>query len=170
MLLIVLFLSGVLRYLPQPVLAAIVLMAVMGLFNVTALKHFWRADRTEFVVAIAALSRRARLWSAYAAFLSARSFRWCNFAPRFAAACGFSRTHPRNAAILRLRASSGQRTRLRRAPRSGRIQVCFTSTWTMCATSVRSPASCRSHAAENCSPRSFRVAAYGHCKALWRSA
>jgi sulfate permease, SulP family len=55
MLLIVLFLSGVLRYLPQPVLAAIVLMAVMGLFNMTALKHFWRADRTEFVVAIAAL-------------------------------------------------------------------------------------------------------------------
>jgi high affinity sulfate transporter 1 len=55
MLLIVLFLSSVLRYLPQPVLAAIVLMAVMGLFNVTALKHFWRADRTEFVVAVAAL-------------------------------------------------------------------------------------------------------------------
>jgi MFS superfamily sulfate permease-like transporter len=27
----------------------------MGLFNVAALKHFWRADRTEFVVAIAAL-------------------------------------------------------------------------------------------------------------------
>jgi len=55
MLLIVLFVSGVLRYLPQPVLAAIVLMAVMGLFNVTALKHFWRADRSEFVVTIAAL-------------------------------------------------------------------------------------------------------------------
>jgi len=55
MLLIVLFLSGVLRYLPQPVLAAIVLMAVTGLFKVTALKHFWRADRGEFVVAIAAL-------------------------------------------------------------------------------------------------------------------
>jgi high affinity sulfate transporter 1 len=55
MLLIVLFLSGVLRYLPQPVLAAIVLMAVTGLFNVAALRHFWRADRAEFVVAIAAL-------------------------------------------------------------------------------------------------------------------
>ena len=55
MLLIVLFVSGVLRYLPQPVLAAIVLMAVTGLFNVTALNHFWKADRTEFVVAIAAL-------------------------------------------------------------------------------------------------------------------
>jgi SulP family sulfate permease len=55
MLLIVLFVSGALRYLPQPVLAAIVLMAVLGLFNVAALKHFWRADRSEFVVAIAAL-------------------------------------------------------------------------------------------------------------------
>ncbi len=55
MLLIVLFVSGVLRYLPQPVLAAIVLMAVTGLFNVAALRHFWRADRGEFVVAMAAL-------------------------------------------------------------------------------------------------------------------
>src|SRR5882762_5910820 len=55
MLLIVLFVSGALRYLPQPVLAAIVLMAVIGLFNLAALKHFWRADREEFVVAIAAL-------------------------------------------------------------------------------------------------------------------
>src|SRR5437588_1372900 len=55
MLLIVLFLSSVLRYLPQPVLAAIVLMAVTGLFNVTALRHLWRADRAEFVVAMAAL-------------------------------------------------------------------------------------------------------------------
>ena len=55
MLLIVLFLSGVLRYLPQPVLAAIVLMAVTGLFKLSALKHLWRADRSEFVVATAAL-------------------------------------------------------------------------------------------------------------------
>src|SRR5437773_9731510 len=30
-------------------------MAVMGLFNVTALKHLSRADRSEFVVAIAVL-------------------------------------------------------------------------------------------------------------------
>ena len=55
MLLIVLFLSGVLRYLPQPILAAIVLMAVTGLFKLSALKHLWRADRSEFVVAMAAL-------------------------------------------------------------------------------------------------------------------
>jgi high affinity sulfate transporter 1 len=54
-LLIVLFVSGVLRNLPQPVLAAIVLMAVTGLFKLSALKHLWRADRAEFVVAMAAL-------------------------------------------------------------------------------------------------------------------
>jgi high affinity sulfate transporter 1 len=54
-LLIVLFVSGVLRNLPQPVLAAIVLMAVTGLFKLSALKHLWRADRGEFVVAMAAL-------------------------------------------------------------------------------------------------------------------
>src|SRR5438093_3633066 len=54
-LLIVLFLSAALRNLPQPVLAAIVLMAVTGLFKLSALKHLWRADRAELVVAIAAL-------------------------------------------------------------------------------------------------------------------
>jgi len=41
--------------LPQPVLAAVVLVAVAGLFKVSALKHLWRGDRTEFVVAIAAI-------------------------------------------------------------------------------------------------------------------
>ena len=54
-LMIVLFLSAALRNLPQPVLAAIVLMAVTGLFKLSALKHLWRADRAEFVVAMAAL-------------------------------------------------------------------------------------------------------------------
>src|SRR5213076_2858664 len=47
--------SGLLRNLPQPVLGAIVLMAVAGLFKVSDLRHLWRADRAEFVVAIAAL-------------------------------------------------------------------------------------------------------------------
>ena len=54
-LMIVLFLSAALRDLPQPVLAAIVLTAVTGLFKLSALKHLWRADRAEFVVAMAAL-------------------------------------------------------------------------------------------------------------------
>ena len=54
-LLVSLFLSSTLRDLPQPVLAAIVLFAVAGLFKVDELKHLWHADRAEFVVAGAAL-------------------------------------------------------------------------------------------------------------------
>lgn len=50
-----LFLSSSLHNLPQPVLAAIVLMAVAGLFKVSELRHLRRADGAEFVVAIAAL-------------------------------------------------------------------------------------------------------------------
>jgi high affinity sulfate transporter 1 len=54
-LLVVLFLSGLLRDLPQPVLAAVVLVAVTGLFKVSALRHLWRSDRAELAVAGAAL-------------------------------------------------------------------------------------------------------------------
>lgn len=55
LLLVTLFLSHLLRALPQPVLAAIVLVAVAGLFQVSVLKHLWRSSRTEFIVAMAAL-------------------------------------------------------------------------------------------------------------------
>ncbi|HMO83782.1 MAG TPA: SulP family inorganic anion transporter, partial [Lacipirellulaceae bacterium] len=54
-LVVVVFLTEALQALPQPVLGAIVLAAVTGLFNVAALRHFWREDRREFVVAAAAL-------------------------------------------------------------------------------------------------------------------
>jgi len=54
-LLVALFLSGLLRDLPQPVLAAIVLVAVGGLFKVEALARLWRFSRAEFAVAMAAL-------------------------------------------------------------------------------------------------------------------
>ena len=54
-LVVVLFFSHLLSALPQPVLAAVVLMAVAGLFKVSTLKQLWRGDRPEFVVAIAAL-------------------------------------------------------------------------------------------------------------------
>jgi high affinity sulfate transporter 1 len=54
-LVVVLFFSSLLAALPQPVLAAIVLVAVAGLFQVSALKHLWRSDRPEFVVAMAAI-------------------------------------------------------------------------------------------------------------------
>ena len=54
-LIVVLFASGLLRNLPQPVLAAIVLAAVISLVDVRALRHIWRFSRAEFFVAIAAL-------------------------------------------------------------------------------------------------------------------
>jgi len=54
-LVVVLFFSHLLRALPQPVLAAVVLVAVAGLFKVSALKQLWRGDRPEFVVAMAAI-------------------------------------------------------------------------------------------------------------------
>ena len=54
-LLVTVFLAGLLRDLPQPVLAAIVLMAVTGLFKLSELKRLWRFSRGEFAVAAAAL-------------------------------------------------------------------------------------------------------------------
>ena len=53
---VVLFFSHLLSALPQPVLAAVVLVAVAGLFNLSTLKELWRDDRSEFVVAIAAFA------------------------------------------------------------------------------------------------------------------
>jgi SulP family sulfate permease len=54
-LVVVLFLSHLLSALPQPVLAAVVLVAVAGLFKLSTLKQLWRKDRAEFVVAIVAI-------------------------------------------------------------------------------------------------------------------
>src|SRR5258706_943494 len=53
-LLVTLFFSRLLRNLPQPVLAAIVLMAVTGLFKLEAFKRLWRFSRSEFAVALVA--------------------------------------------------------------------------------------------------------------------
>jgi SulP family sulfate permease len=52
---VALFLSGTLKDLPQPVLAAVVLVAVAGLFKVHALVRLWHFSRAEFAVAAAAL-------------------------------------------------------------------------------------------------------------------
>jgi high affinity sulfate transporter 1 len=53
-LIVVLFFSHLLSALPQPVLAAVVLVAVAGLLKLSTLKHLWRIDRPEFVVAVTA--------------------------------------------------------------------------------------------------------------------
>jgi MFS superfamily sulfate permease-like transporter len=54
MLMVVLFFTHLLSPLPQPVLAAVVLVAIAGLFKLSTLKELWRHDRGEFVVAMAA--------------------------------------------------------------------------------------------------------------------
>src|SRR5438270_12245947 len=51
---VVLFFSHLLSGLPQPILAAVVLVAIASLFKLSTLKELWRSDRPEFVVAIAA--------------------------------------------------------------------------------------------------------------------
>ncbi|HEY6070627.1 MAG TPA: SulP family inorganic anion transporter [Chthoniobacterales bacterium] len=55
-LVVVLFFTHLLSALPQPVLAAVVLVAIAGLFKLSTLKTLWRNDRPEFAVAIAALA------------------------------------------------------------------------------------------------------------------
>ncbi|MCC6353155.1 MAG: STAS domain-containing protein [Verrucomicrobiae bacterium] len=54
-LMVVVFFSETLRNLPQPVLAAIVIFAVVGLFKAKELLRLWRLHRDEFLVAMAAL-------------------------------------------------------------------------------------------------------------------
>ena len=54
-LVVVLFFSHLLAALPQPVLAAIVLVAVTGLFKMSTLRHLRRTNRAEYIVAVAAL-------------------------------------------------------------------------------------------------------------------
>jgi MFS superfamily sulfate permease-like transporter len=53
--LVSLFLAGLLRDLPQPVLAAIVLTAVTGLFKWSELRRLWSFSRNEFAVAAASM-------------------------------------------------------------------------------------------------------------------
>jgi sulfate permease, SulP family len=55
-LVVVLFFSHLLSALPQPVLAAVVLVAIAGLLNLSTLKVLWLDDRSEFVVTIAAFA------------------------------------------------------------------------------------------------------------------
>ena len=50
-----LLLTGLLRNLPNVVLAAIVLVAVRGLIDISALRHLWRVSRFEFKIAMVAL-------------------------------------------------------------------------------------------------------------------
>ena len=50
--LVLLFVSGTLYHLPQAVLAAIIMMAVVGLLNVSGFVHAWRTQRFDGVVSV----------------------------------------------------------------------------------------------------------------------
>ena len=107
-LVVVLFFSQLLRDLPQPVLAAVVLVAVAGLFKVSALQQMWRSDRKEFVVAMAALlgvlgSGLLRGVMIGAVISLVQLIRRASQSAR-----GGARTHSGHAAVLRPRASSRQ--------------------------------------------------------------
>jgi sulfate permease, SulP family len=52
---VLLFATGLTKHLPEPLLAAIVLGAVRGLFDPAELRYLWRASRTEFRVALVAV-------------------------------------------------------------------------------------------------------------------
>ncbi len=51
-LLTLLFFTGLLYHLPKPVLAAIIMMAVVGLINWRAIQHAWRANRDDGIAAV----------------------------------------------------------------------------------------------------------------------
>lgn len=51
-LLTLLFLTPLLYHLPQAVLAAVIIMAVIGLINVAAVKHAWQANRHDGIAAV----------------------------------------------------------------------------------------------------------------------
>ena len=53
--LVLLFLTGLLRNLPNVVLAAIVLVAVKGLIKIAELRRLWQVSRVEFIVSMVAL-------------------------------------------------------------------------------------------------------------------
>lgn len=52
---IVLFFTGVFTNLPEPILAAVVVIAVKGLIDIPAMKRLWQVSRKEFWIALAAM-------------------------------------------------------------------------------------------------------------------
>jgi MFS superfamily sulfate permease-like transporter len=52
MAIVLLFLTGPLRYLPKAALGTVLIFAAIGLFDVMALRRLWRVSRAEFAVAV----------------------------------------------------------------------------------------------------------------------
>lgn len=52
---VLLFLTGPLKYVPTPALGAVLIFAALSLFDVKTLREFWQIDRAEFALAIVAM-------------------------------------------------------------------------------------------------------------------
>ena len=143
-LIVVLFASGLLRNLPQPVLAAIVLAAVMSLVDVAALRHIWHFSRTEFVVAMVALPRRARIRAGQRRAARRRDLDRAAAPAGRAPAGDRARAGAGHDVLRRSVASSGRRTDARRRWSSAANRRCCTSTWSTCASGCSS-CSTRAH-------------------------
>ncbi len=106
-LVVVLFFSHLLSALPQPVLAAVVLVAVASLLKLSTLKELWHNDRPEFVVAMAAFLGVLTSGLLRGVMIGAAiSLVQLIVSP----AHRFARTNPRHAPFLGSRTASGQRT------------------------------------------------------------
>ena len=113
-LVVVLFFSQLLSALPQPVLAAVVLVAVASLVSLSALRHLWRSDGREFVIAMVAmfgvlgqgLLRGVAIGAVISLVLLIR---------RVATARRLARSHPRHTPVFGSRATSGERNDSRHA-------------------------------------------------------
>ena len=119
-LVVVVFFTGLLRNLPQPVLAAIVLVAVTGLVQVDALRSIWRFSRTEFAVAMAALLGVLGSGLLNGVLLGVVDLASSAHRPRLASARHRGRTGTRHVLLRGSGAPSRERTRARRARRPER--------------------------------------------------
>ncbi len=119
-LVVVAFFTGLLRNLPQPVLAAVVLVAVTGLVQVEALRHIWRFSRTEFAVAMAAFLGVLGSGLLNGVLLGVALSIVAADPSRVASARDRGRARPGHVVLRRSRPPSGERARPRRPRRAQR--------------------------------------------------
>ena len=105
------YLTGLLANLPNVVLAAIVLVAVKGLINITELRHVWRVSRYEFVVSMVAFAAVLMLGILKGVIVAVLVSLAVADTARRVPARSLPRQHPRHPRLLRHGAQSGQRAR-----------------------------------------------------------
>ena len=127
--LVAVFFSELLRNLPQPVLAAIILMAVAGLVNVRELRHLWQVHRNEFLVAIGCAARCPVGGAAQGRANRRNYFTRVANPARVVAARRFPRPHPGRTPLLGSQAARRQRANSRSARFPCRVEHCLFQRW-----------------------------------------